>query len=332
VTEAETADEKFKGYMSSNLSGPALFRALEAYQDFAAGYGCFSTPEKPHWERNLDLGSGYTLRIRGINSALASNDKDGNQPKNQLFVGEYQAIHSVEDGVVYLTMCHHPSSWLVDELNFDSWMLAPERVPVQLFGHEHQFQIKNHPNSLRLYAGAVQPSRGEKGWIPRYNILTIRLEDVGESRNLCIDVWARVWNNSEKRFEADSQHCKDDSPYSWKVPLITEMVARNLDSVPVTASLNHETSEAEISAEDAIPSVDAVQKLVNSFVTLPFHRVIRIAMELGLYEENDHEADRIEQCRRFFTRAGDRMSGYAELWDAVAPHSKALHGIDNPFI
>jgi hypothetical protein len=79
------------------------------------------------------------------------------------------------------------------------------------------------------------------------------------------------------------------------------------------------------------PALDATQRLVNAFVTLPYHVVVGIAADLGLLQDNDEDVDSTEQYRRYFQRARDRSGGLATLWAEVAKHSDSIRDQPNPF-
>jgi predicted MPP superfamily phosphohydrolase len=106
-------DKMLERYLRDQLSATQLFTPLQAFNDFANRYECGTTPEKLYWESNLPLNDGTILRLRGINSAIVSDDKDDKQ-SNKLIVGTYQALVKNEDNVAYIVMCHHPTDWLID--------------------------------------------------------------------------------------------------------------------------------------------------------------------------------------------------------------------------
>jgi len=317
--------------MTNKIQGPALFAPLAAYQEFANHYGCFTTPLAPAWEKELAFDKHTRLCLRGLNSALVSSDKDGQEPKNQLLVGEYQSTHLSREGVTYLSMCHHPPRWLIDEDNFNKCTLAPGRVAIQLFGHEHEFQVQDYGSTLRLYAGAMHPSRAERAWLPRYNVIILSVVDSNQDRLLTVELWAQAWNDKAKRFESDGNYCKGNRPFAWQVRIGPSPIAGTDDNPPgVSERAVHGTTENNV-ADLRVDQMDAEQQLVSSFILLPYHRIVEIAVELGLLRDEDEDVDTIEQYRRYFQRARERVGGFGDLWNAVARFDSSLASQPNPF-
>jgi hypothetical protein len=55
-------------------------------------------------------------------------------------------------------------------------------------------------NSVRLIAGAVQPSRWDSNWLPRYSAITISVTD---DQGVVIRVFPRRWSSEEFSFIGD---------------------------------------------------------------------------------------------------------------------------------
>lgn len=328
-SEPEKADAKLRLYMTTKLKAQALFEPLSKYQEFAKQYGCFTSPTEPFWEKDVTFHPQVKLRIRGINSALLCSDKDGNQPTNQLIIGSKQATHSREDGVVYLTMCHHPPGWLVDEINVDQLMLAPNRVPIQLFGHEHRYHLQECEHSLRLYAGAVHPDRTPSDWVPRYNILRISVEEGSDNSFLRVEVWPQRWHEQNQRFELDNDNCGETGNYSWLTPI--QGFATRFEPIDATPSQIVHSANQEETKPTATTITDAIQELVSRYMRLPYHQRVVIASELALINDDDEQLDSNDQYRRYINRARDREAGFRDLWAAVAKFDSELAGRENPF-
>lgn len=328
---AEEVDDKLGSYMKNELKVKPLFASMKAYQNFAKENGCFTTPQEPYWERDFALSGSVKVRIRGINSAILCSDRDTNIASNQLVVGEWQASHAREDGVICVSMCHHPPRWLIDQKTFDLCMLAPDAVPLQLFGHEHEFQVDPRENSLRLYAGAVQPSRSEEGWLPRYNLIELTGVQKDSEIHFQVRVWARAWNKTNRRFEADAKCCSDEAPFTWQTVLgKREKISGSELKIKVSAEPNV-LSIQQSNEQGEASEVDATQELVNAFLTLPYHQIAEIANELDLVNDEDEDISAVEQYRRYFQRARQRSDGFKQLWEKVAQYHSAFSGRLNPF-
>lgn len=151
-------------------------------------------------DRVLDIDEVYKLKIRGINSALLSYipefANDPNHDMQRLCIGEIQAlIITDEENVIHLSMCHHPIKWLRDGMAVKKKL--DSRSLIQLFGHEHNAKTECANNVLRVYSGAMQPSRKESPYEPVYNIIDISIVD--EKVRVLIN--SRRWNIDTCTFE-----------------------------------------------------------------------------------------------------------------------------------
>jgi hypothetical protein len=101
----------------------------------------------------------------------------------------------------YLTLCHHPPDWLVDETNCEEALLAHSCI--QLFGHKHLHKLRKVNNSVVLSSGAVHPVRTDKEWDPRYYFLSLEVQGTGNQRTLRVTLYPRVWDKTAHEFIAD---------------------------------------------------------------------------------------------------------------------------------
>jgi len=116
-------------------------------------------------------------------------------------LGDLQCTLQREDGVEYLTMAHHPPSWLLDHDDVTRYLNT--RARVQLYGHKHEQWIEPLGYGVRVIAGAVHPERTESKWVPRYNVLTLTLRNEGRHRLLDVIVYPRRWSEEETCFIPD---------------------------------------------------------------------------------------------------------------------------------
>ena len=172
-----------------------LLAPLNAYNDFALAYGCDLSAAAPVWApKFLSLGD-KTLFLHGITSAWVSDaSDDSNDDAMKLVVGSFQlASLAVDPNTVSITLCHHPPRWLRDAEDLAPWVASAQVV---LTGHEHEAGIHLSPDKKTLYvsSGAVNPARGEVGWVPAYNVLEMDLpHDTPDS--LLVRVHARRWQD-----------------------------------------------------------------------------------------------------------------------------------------
>jgi hypothetical protein len=295
-----------------------MFLPLKTYHEqFGAKYGCPTTPQQPWWEDDLRLNDGSVLRIRGVNSALVSSELDDVETA-KLILGSAQTQYKPEKNVTYLTLCHHPPDWLLDGEDVHEAMVAQSNL--QLFGHKHKHRHETINQTLRLCSGAVHPVRKEKPWEPRYYFIAIHVEEVGESRELVVELYPRVWSKTSRTFERDAgdfegQYIAERLRLpKWKAP----------SHVPVSASA--QTNKlAESDGAHSSMTLDK-KKLVNRFMLLPYHSQLTIMRTFDLF--NDTERKTIPDTELFiscFQRA--REKGVLDkVWDAIETEARKSEG------
>ncbi len=301
-----------------------LYEPLANYNQFASRYGCDIGPERDIWESSFKLNDGSSLRVRGLNSTLVSDDSDNNADR-KLVLGSFQCQFMQHEGVEYVSLCHHPPQWLRDEDGIDAILKA--RVRVQLFGHKHSQVLDRINDTLRLTAGAVHPDREEDGWNPRYNWLALHVDGLGEERKLIVKVYPRVWREENRAFAADYDENGDETReyefelQPWSLPEGNgEKVAKTPD-----AEAERELESREVSAD-----MDPRRRLTYRYYGLAFNTRIAIAQSLGLLEDVDRDVAESELFRRFFERAVQRRL-LERLWEKVEDQYDEGRLSENPF-
>jgi predicted MPP superfamily phosphohydrolase len=316
-------DRKVEKYVTDPESAKALLSPLNNYEAFAQKYGSNPTGDNIlFWEKDFKLDNSI-LRIRGVNSALVSDEKD-DENTSKLFLGSSQCDLKRSEGTIYIFLCHHPPQWLYDgdEVQKD---LKP-RARLQLFGHKHSFSTELVANSsLVLAAGAMQPSRTETGWEPRYNIIELAVPSIMQVPTLNIKIYKRVWNKNDKKFKAE--YVEDGSIFEeYNLKLNEHEI---LDNVSIEKEVPKELTITPM-AQPVInlSTPDPKRRLAFMFLDLPYHARIAIAVQLGLVEDSDREIDEIKKAHAFFKRAAERDL-LAELWDRVCKFTGK--NLPNPF-
>lgn len=203
-TPAERLSDELAQLLRHPDDGPACLVALENYLRFAAQFGCEFDHRQLHWSTRLPLEQEWELQMRGMTSALVSDDYDDTKA-NRLVVGEAQAMVTRADYVVHLTMCHHPEKWLHDGEQVRK-RLDPI-AHVQITGHEHQHGLRKTHAGVHLAAGALHPERPHKdAFEPRYNIVSLDLVRGGAETFLDVYIRARVWDEDGRVFRADPEY------------------------------------------------------------------------------------------------------------------------------
>lgn len=184
-----------------------LYRGIKKYNDFAGKYMSNISPEGP-WTHEIELDGGYKLCLYGINSTIISNADDHKEEyksePRKMRIGPHQ-IPKTEKKKIYMTVCHHPEDVWMDDVQ----SLMDERAMIQLYGHKHVHTLDASKKRVRIGTGALQPDRGKEGWQPRYNFLSLMIED----DQLKLRLYPRIWNDSKGWFEKDSKECDDRLDY-----------------------------------------------------------------------------------------------------------------------
>lgn len=281
-----------------------IFKPLTEYNEFAARYNCaFFADNRYAWDsEDLILNDGSVLRIRGLNSALLSGPGD---TKKSLFLGTRAWTIVRRPGVEYLTICHHPPSWLLDGAEAERHLQA--RARIMLFGHEHNQRVAFARDHATLYAGAINPSRDEAPWKPGYNVIEVWVEGEGAKRQLHVEIVAREWQENPIQFRNHEDkgnkptHASHFELEPWTPPKSSE--------VPVTQV---PSDKVESSAEK-VEAVPSMRRIVNEFFRLSISRKSEIAGALDLLEESEKGLPEVQRFTRALERANEGGK-LAQLW------------------
>lgn len=74
--DGSDVDKELREIFSDAQSATALLEPLADYNKFAGRFGCSISAEKHYWERDISLACGTPVRLRGLTSALVSNEED----------------------------------------------------------------------------------------------------------------------------------------------------------------------------------------------------------------------------------------------------------------
>lgn len=306
-------DKELREILTDVNSANALLAPLAEYNIFAARFQCSISAEKPYWERDLSLSCGTIVRLRGLCSVLVSNQHDA---KNNIVLGQAQVnVHRV-DGVEYLTLCHHPPDWLLDQDTVVSHLES--KVRMQLFGHKHAQRVQEINKALRVTAGAMHPERDESGWEPMYNVIEItRLDD----QRLGVRLFQRRWHKVDHHFLAD-QDRNTNQPhhnYVWQDcprPARREPPAVEAPMMTASDAAVSDAAATKMTAKDSdvMPQPNHERRLTFRFLTLPFRHQIAIADSLNILTDEDRALSDEALFRVLFRRAA--ANGLlAKLWD-----------------
>lgn len=306
-------DNELREILTDENSAKALLAPLAEYNTFAARFQCSISAARPFWDRDLTLPCGTIIRLRGLCSALVSNQHD---TKNNIVLGQAQvSVHRV-DGVEYLTLCHHPPDWLQDQDAVISHLES--KVRMQLFGHKHSQRVQKINETLRITAGAMHPERDGSDWEPVYNVIELsRLDD----QRLGVRLFQRRWHKVDHHFLADQDRSTNQPhhDYVWQGcprPARKDPPAVEAPMVTAADAAMSATVAAMTTAKDtdAMSPANHERRLTFRFLTLPFRHQIAIADSLNVLTDEDRALSDEALFRELFKRAA--ANGLlAKLWD-----------------
>ena len=318
-------DAKMRELFSNSQSANALLTPLAEYNAFAARYECSASATEPFWQRDISLKCGTVIRLRGLCSAFVSNAED---EKGKIVLGTAQAGVPRDEGVLYLTLCHHPPEWLRDQDSVEDHLKS--KVHIQLFGHKHAQRVDTINDKIRLVAGAMHPERRERDWLPTYNVLEISRRDDG---HMGMRLFQRRWHQPETRFIAERDPNNGHEHREFKWPGYPRRADEQQDASATAGAV-----EPDDSARSELPAVappevatvpDYARRLTFRFLTLPSLVRYEISLKLGLLREEDDARSRDALFLEVFKRAV-QAGQLARLWEETEKRHKdpADH---NPF-
>jgi predicted phosphodiesterase len=313
--EGADVDRELREILSDTQSATALLEPLTEYNTFAGRFGCSISAEKHYWERDLELACGTAVRLRGLTSALVSNEED---KRTGIVLGAAQASVARAPGVLHMTLCHHPPDWLRDHDAVEDHLKS--KVHIQLFGHKHSQRLDEINGKVRLVAGAMHPERGESGWLPAYNFLELSRRD---SDRIGLRVYQRQWNQPDTNFVPwyDPNNGKNHREFFWsgfpvaKKPETRSAVSNEANGAEATLSAARPVMVLNATEKDEpMSSANHERRLTYRFLTLPFRHQIAIANSLNVLTDQDRALSDEPLFRKLFSRAA--ANGLlAKLWD-----------------
>jgi hypothetical protein len=182
----------------------------------------------------------------------------------------------------------------------------------QVFGHKHRQRISEGKTNVRWSAGAVNPSRSERLFVPSYNI--IELEVAGSGANRRIDVRSHLYSfqsNPEAFHPIRIDGGAEVFLHSIAFPAEAERVA----TTEVVALVGNEVAEAIVIEQVAVTvATDAeasmgdrrTRHLVDRFWDLDASDRREIALELGLITMEEIQLPEAQRYGVALIRASER--------------------------
>lgn len=330
----EKLNKEIAVYLQDAAVPDLLYNPLEDYNKFASKYLSNFSHKQPFWTWDILLNDRSTLRIRGLNSALISSSTD-NLGDNKLVLGPLFSVIKREDGIEHMVLCHHPPQWIWDHDPVETFLGT--RARIHLFGHKHVKKISEQKNegfsSLKIHAGALNPDPGELNYLPRYNILVLKVRKTSAGvRTLEVNVHSRVWDAEQTKFDDAARAC-----HTWTVALesfdpATAEADALLSDLALGDPLKILSDPLHIAETDPAKSrvLSGPRRLAYKFLALSYPQQQQISTSLNLLEENDKGIPDIELFQRVFRRAAER-SQLSEMWNQVESFYDDGAKEENPF-
>ena len=291
----EARQRDFHDALSDSQSGAQLIKPMEAYNKFAARYGCEISPQRPNWTHELEIAPGTNLILNGLTSTFFSDEND---KLGTLFLGGIQTTFRKKDGAIHLAMMHHPPEWLQDCDDVNDAL--NDRASIHLVGHKHRGRWTPGLDNLRVSAHAFHPNRAEGAYEPGYNVLDLTLEsNRSGTHHVSVDGHIRVLQNSPEIFRAKINgqgmevfNQKIPVTISSKHPTPTPKATEDkvsADKPPSETTMPNEKQEIDareivykfwqLKASQRMTIVNELKLVTNEQLKLPETELYRIAFE-----------------------------------------------------
>lgn len=306
--------------LERSLDDPAgnLLKPFSNYNDFAKRFECSVRPNCPYWEQDFTLSDGSIFRLRGMNSALISDSID-DTGEGRLVLGLFQATLPEEDGVEYMTACHHPPDWLHDADAVEDRLIS--RARIHLFGHKHRQRTRRIDGSIRVVAGAATPPGEDIASEPVYNLLAVSVTAEDGDRSLNIEVHQRRWSDELQTFEA-GRTVETDFALS-DLPREQRPAADQSADTPRTGHNNNGIDESvnDESADDEPVDhhSDLVRKTIYQLFSLPYRDRMDLITDFDLIRDEDEQLPQPERYKRYLVRAHElgQLEDLADTLDTL---------------
>lgn len=308
---------RIMGYMEDPTSQDVIYYPLTNYNKFTSRLSCQIDHKNPTWSNDFMLNDQSTLRIHGLNSTIISSHLDSDT--RMMILGEHQVPEN-EEGVINMIICHHP---------FDCWKDSDRvknklatRVKIQLYGHKHSQNISVRDDSLIISSGAAHPSRIEKDWIPRYNWLSVSVEN-SAARTLNVEIFPRVLDDKGDKFISDHNNCNGNESVEYKLQLPAWCRKENISTASqIEIEYNHtntvQTKTQKMNEPHKIRKItmDPKRVLTYRFFGLSHLSRLNLIQELGLLLDEDEGLDDINIFAKALERA-QKENLIAQLWEKI---------------
>lgn len=286
-------DSLFANCCRDKQSRDSLYATLDTYyHSFAEQYNCIALAPEVNWEQQIRMSDKYVLRIVGINSTTISNADDHNQKQEGdrlMRIGTVQ-VPMRADATIILTLCHHPPDCWKDPNGVIAAALN-SRVSLQLYGHKHVQAIKENKTSLMICSGATHPSRSDDEWLPRYNWVSLDVEEKRGVDYLKIMVNSRVYDTNTSQFVADAELCPSNRVHVFYMPIGEKNKSDHLTSIEKPVDDN---------------SNSKIKEFAYGFMNLSYCQRGKLLSDFNLINDTDEGKKHAEMIQDILNRAREK--------------------------
>ncbi|MGH3431029.1 MAG: metallophosphoesterase family protein, partial [Mycobacteriales bacterium] len=274
-------DQALTELLEHERSGPGLFEPLTSFNRFASAYGCEVSPSDPCWRVELPIHDRYTAEIRGLTSVLISDAYDDD---DRLLLGDIQVADMAErPGVLNITLCHHPYTWLLDGERQKARI--SHRSVVHITGHEHQHEIlvSDQWSSIHLCTGALQPTR-DSTWAPRLYAIGVDVVEGSEGTTAQIEIVGARWDRAADQFIVDT-----DEAYDVPIEVPAEALTSIAEPQPSAAIARLIERIAALQSSDRITVAANIEADLGELARAPVYEFPRLLVDYGRERNLLHE-------------------------------------------
>jgi hypothetical protein len=193
-------DQELIDLLEDETSAEGLFAPLAPYNRFAAAYGCAVSVTDPFWDVRLPINDRYEAQIRGLTSVLISDAYD---KADRLVLGDVQVSDlQTQPGVLNVTLCHHPYSWLRDGERQRARLRRRSVLHVTGHEHSHSVSVDAETRCVQICLGALQPARSPDR-DPRLYAFAIDVAEQGGHAEATTELFGARWDRSADQFLED---------------------------------------------------------------------------------------------------------------------------------
>ncbi|MBM7425043.1 metallophosphoesterase [Spongiibacter marinus] len=299
----ERCERELQQILRDDEASSVLYRPMDAYNEFAATYGCHVKGIKAKWMESIEIDQGVNVVIHGLTTTLLCSKDDA---KQNILLGEFQTVARAKTPHnIHLAMMHHPPSWL---RNADAMKAKlDDAMDIQLTGHEHTSRWDDGNGVVRISAEALHPDRMESGYEPGYNLIDLKLVNQSQDKaELEVSTQIRVLQENPIVFRPKINKGGTERfviRFPVQLPAVSAALSDDTPSTVLKAQLQEDNSAQEDAYRLRPDGVDVIHR----FWRLPASEAFRIIGELNLLKEDEYRLPQVDRYTRVIENAKEQQ-------------------------